>query len=296
MRGRRWTPRWCSPNRRGRPPLLGRLGRHIRLDRIRRGVLCCGQGGRGSRCRVVPGSRAAASWCWPRRGRRSRRGRACRPGGRCQMPRAPIRSRRRRRVSPRRVLDRARDELSGCCISPCTRCPTGCAPPAPWSPRRQTATAPSRCESCDDAAADAGPIRMPMLAPQRTQSQMAMATQVTTRVLRRCRLRARIRRGWLLVFGCRRWGRWWTRGCCSPRGCARSPRRPQELPAGIRVAVHDGMAGRIRARRAGGRASWPAWELRRIARASPWPSPPPDDPDAAKPIRMPAFGRGRPGG
>ncbi|TXH51191.1 MAG: hypothetical protein E6Q93_22375, partial [Burkholderiaceae bacterium] len=40
-----------------------------------------------------------------------------------------------------------------------------------------------------------------------------------------------------------------------------------ELPADVRVQVHDGMAGRIRQRRAAGRASWPAWELRRIALA-----------------------------
>ena len=54
-----------------------------------------------------------------------------------------------------------------------------------------------------------------------------------------------------------------------------------ELPAGVRVAVHDGMAGRIRQRRAGGRASWPAWELRRIALALALSlTPPPgDDPD-----------------
>ncbi len=56
-----------------------------------------------------------------------------------------------------------------------------------------------------------------------------------------------------------------------------------ELPAGVRMAVHDGMAGRIRDRRARGRASWPAWELRRIARALALAlTPPPDDADDAE--------------
>ncbi|TXH40877.1 MAG: HNH endonuclease, partial [Actinobacteria bacterium] len=55
-----------------------------------------------------------------------------------------------------------------------------------------------------------------------------------------------------------------------------------ELPADVRVQVHDGMAGRIRQRRAAGRASWPAWELRRIALALALSlTPPPDDAEDA---------------
>ena len=200
-------------------PVLGRGGRGFPVPGSVAGFPCC--------CQLLLAAawEAQAAWTGVQAGRAllSAAGAdpvAATPGG----------------FAPARVLDRARDELSGVLrISPHS---------VSYRLRAARALEPQTTDGdADDSGSDAGAVGSG---------------------LRVSALGALVDEGLLFSSGLRA-----------------ITSAASELPAGVRVAVHDGMAGRIRQRRAGGRASWPAWELRRIALALALSlTPPPgDDPD-----------------
>ena len=272
-RGRRWTPRWCSPIRRGRdsgpgPPAtaipatrrhhltrpIRRMGPHPLARRIRRGS-CAGPGGGVPAAGLVPGFPCccqlllAAAWeaqsAWT----------GVQAGRALLSARARTRWPRRRWASPRRGCStghgmscRGAAHLPALGVPPAARRPR---PRAPDHRRRQRRTRREswrrrRADAVPDGDADSG------------AESGAVGSGLRVSAL----------------------GRWWTRGCCSPRGCARSPRRPRSCPPTSASRCMTGWradppaAGR-------GRASWPAWSCAASRPPSRWPHTPPDDAEDA---------------